>query len=583
MARSAAIGCIVAAGLIAAAGTAEAQTGTNFRPAKTGELGVVASESPAAAREMRAVLERGGNAIDAAVTGVFAIGVARPQSCGIGGGGFLVYRSRTGASRALDFRETAPAAFTKDTLSGPGLHEDFSGHLTVGVPGTLAGMAGALDRYGTLDLDEALRPAERLARVGFRMPASMSRAITSEAERIALFPETRALFLRPDGTAPPAGTLLRQTEYAASLRRIMREGPRALYGGEIARRIVRDMRAPRPDTRDPGLLTVKDFAAYRAKWRTPILGRYRGRLVIGAPPPSSGGIAVQQMLGMLSRFDLGALGQGSADALHYLAEAQKIAFADRGRYVADPDVVDVPTSSLVSSRYARARSAEIDRNRAQEYEPGLGELPARREESTTSLSVIDRRGNAVVITCTIEQEFGSAVIAPGTGFLLNNELTDFGDPGTANEPGPGKRPRSSIAPTIVVNGDRPVLAVGAAGGARIIMGVLQSVVQTVDFDQPIDQALDAPRIDATNGEDGAMLIEEARIDPAVVAELERRGHVLEREGTYASRPRVNAVGIMPVRPGFDPRRSDGRMAASDPRTDDGALAERRAYPAERSR
>jgi gamma-glutamyltranspeptidase/glutathione hydrolase len=576
MRRGAVQGCIaslLALGLTGAP-AAEAQTGSRFRAAETGDKGVVASESTAAARAARDVLVRGGNAMDAAVTGVFAIGVARPQSCGIGGGGFLVYRSRTGRTRALDFRETAPATFAKDTLTKPGIHEDFNGHLTVGVPGTVAGMASALERYGSIDLDTAIAPAERLAREGFRVPTSLAAAMKENADRLALFPAARAIYLRPDGTEHPPGSILRQTDYAASLRRIMRAGPEALYGGTIARRIVRDMRAARPDTKDPGLLTVKDFTNYQAKWRTPIVGRYRNRLVVGAPPPSSGGIAVQQMLNLLGRFDLTRFGQSSADALHVIAEAQKLAFADRARYVGDPDVVDVPTASLVSRRYAEARAREIPLDRARSYAPGLGDPPARPEESTTSLSVIDRQGNAVVVTCTIEQEFGSAVVAPGTGFLLNNELTDFGRPGTANEAGPNKRPRSSIAPTIVVDGDRPVLALGGAGGARIIMGVLLPIVQMIDFDQPLDQALDAPRIDATNGEDGALVVEDRRIAPAVLAELERRGHTLQREGEYGRRPRVNAAGVIAPRPGFDPARVDGRAAAADPRTDDGALAER---------
>jgi gamma-glutamyltranspeptidase/glutathione hydrolase len=556
--------------------TGQEQTGALFRPAKIGERGVIATESPAAARVGRAVLESGGNAIDAAVASVFAVGVARPQSCGIGGGGFLVYRSRTGAARSLDFRETAPAAMRADTLAGPGLHKDFTGHLTVGVPGTVAGMAAALDRYGTLSLREAIAPAERLAREGFRVPATLSAAMADNADRLSLFAEARSTYLQPDGTPYPRGAELRQPGYAASLRRIMRDGPRAFYGGTIARRIVRDMRAARPDTKDLGLLTVKDFTAYRAIWRDPVRGRYRSRTVIGMPPPSSGGIAVQQMLNILRRFDVRGFGNRSANMLHVLAEAQKIAFADRGKYVADPAFATVPTDVLTSPGYAVARARQIDLQRAKTHGPGLGEMPARPEESTTHVSVVDERGNSVAVTCTIEQEFGSAVVAPGTGFLLNNELTDFGAPGSANEPAPGKRPRSSMSPTIVVEPTgRPSLVIGGAGGARIIMGVLQPIVQSVDFDLPVDIALDAPRIDATNGVEGRMIVEDARMDPAVLAELERRGHRLQREGAYSRRPRVNAAGAIPARPGFDPRRVSGSSAAADPRTDDGALAQRR--------
>ena len=580
------------AAVSAAAGVGD--PGSRYRPAKIGKLGVVATESPAAARVGRAVLERGGNAVDAAAATIFAMGVARPQSCGIGGGGFLVYRSRTGRARALDFRETAGAAMRPTTLSGPGLHRQFTGHLTVGVPGTVAGMAAALDRYGTMSFAEALAPGERLARAGFRVPSSLSAAVAANAERLKLFPAAAAQYLRPDGTAPAKGSVLRQPALAESYRRLMRGGPDAFYRGTIARRIVRDMRAPRPETKDPGLLTLKDFAAYRAVWRDPIRSSYRGRLVIGVPPPSSGGIAIAEMLNILSAWDVTKLGNGSADMLHVVAEAQKIAFADRGAYVADPDVVGVPTNRLISAVYAGARSRDIDLARAGTYQPGLGpadteapgrytEAPARAEESTTHVSVLDRDGNAVAVTCTIEQEAGSAVIAPGTGFLLNNELTDFGAPGTANEAAPRKRPRSSIAPTIVVEPTgRPRLVIGGAGGARIIMGVLQPILQTIDFDRTVDGALDAPRIDATNGTDGRVVVEDARLAPEVLAELERRGHRLQREGEYSARPRVNAVGMTPGGPGLDPALTDKPAAAADPRTDDGALAQRAAPNAQRA-
>lgn len=552
----------LATGLLALTPVAEAQNGTKFRPAAKGTKGVVASESYAASRAARAVLERGGNAIDAAATGVFALGVARPQSCGIGGGGFLVYRSASGAARALDFRETAPAAMKADSLVPPGLHKQFTGHLTVGVPGTVAGMQAALNRYGTLSLRDAIAPAEKLARDGFRVPTSMAIAMKDNAKRF--LPEARRVFLRPDGTEQPPGTLFRQPELAASLKLLMDQGAGAMYGGALARAIVRDMRAPRPDTKDPGLLTVRDFAAYRAKWRDALRGTYRGRGVIAMPPPSSGGTTILQMLRILSQFDLAARADGSADTLHLIAEAQKIAFADRGKYVADPDFVNVPVTAMLSEQFAKFRAGQIDPARARTYGPALGEVPARPEESTTSLSVIDDAGNAVVVTCTIEQEFGSGVVAPGTGFMLNNELTDFGAPGTANEPAPGKRPRSSIAPTIVVDDGRPVLAVGGAGGARIIMGVLLPIIQTVDFGKPVDQALDAPRIDATNGRDGALAIEEGRLAPGIAAELITRGHKLELQGEYGRSPRVNAVAQTEL----------GRLAAADPRTDDGALAQR---------
>jgi gamma-glutamyltranspeptidase/glutathione hydrolase len=349
----------------------------------------------------------------------------------------------------------------------------------------------------------------------------------------------------------------------------MRGGRRAFYRGTIARRIVRDMRAARPETKDEGLLALRDLAAYHPRWRTALEGTYRGRRVWAVPPPTSGGIAVLEMLNILEGFDLAAAGQSSATADHLLAEAEKIAFADRGAYVADPDFVDQPTATLISKEYAARRRAEINPLRAGTYPPGSFGAQAHSADanpaaSTTPVSVIDARGDAVAVTCTLEQEFGSAVVAPGTGFLLNNELTDFSGPGTANEARPGKRPRSSISPTIVVDRGRPVLVAGAAGGARIIMGVLLSIVDTVDFGADLAHAVDAERLD--NLGTARLNIEDARVDPVVLTDLEARGHMLVREGEYGPRPRVQLAGIDPV--------TGRRAAASDSRTDRGSLAQR---------
>jgi gamma-glutamyltranspeptidase / glutathione hydrolase len=559
--------------LLAILPTAHAREGSRFHEGVTTRLGVVATESPAAARIGRGVLESGGNAIDAAVATVFALSVARPQSCGIGGGGFMVYRSRTGRTATLDFRETAGAAATPTMFSGPGLHKTFTGHLTVGVPGVVAGMAAALNRYGTRTLARSIAPAERLARQGFRVPLSLQGAAEDNARRLATFPNTAAVWL-PGGQPIKAGTMLRQPGLAATLRRIIRGGTDAFYRGTIARRIVRDMRTPRPQTQDAGLLTLADLAGYRAVWRRPISGTYRGDTVLGMPPPTSGGVAIQEMLNVLEGFDLRAAGQSSALADHLMAEAQKIAFADRAAYLADPRFVRMPISGLVSKDYAALRRAEIDPDRAKTFRAGTFALtPAARAAgavetnpngSTTHVSVIDRRGNAVALTCTIEQEFGSAVMAPGTGFILNNELTDFGDPGTANAAAPRKRPRSSISPEIVVRNGRPVLVAGGAGGARIIMGVLLQIVDTVDFGLSLPQAVDAERLDNQGG--ATINLEETRVDPAQLGLLLARGHRLFGEGEYGPRPRVQLAGVDP--------RTGLRTAVSDSRSDRGSLAER---------
>jgi gamma-glutamyltranspeptidase/glutathione hydrolase len=550
--------CLIALLAACAAATATAREGSRFHPAVSTTLGVVATESPAAARVGRAVLEQGGNAIDAAAATVFALGVARPQSCGVGGGGFLVYRSHTGRVRALDFRETAPAAITPTTFSGPGPHRTFTGHTTVGVPGTVAGMDAALARYGTLRLAEAIAPAERIAREGFRVPTSLSGAMAQNAARLQLFPTAAEQFLVGGQAYAPGATLV-QPQLAASLRRIMRGGPAAFYRGTIARRIVADMNAAR-STGDPGLLTMADFEAYRAVWRPALGSTYRESIVFAMPPPTSGGVAILEMLNILEGFDIASAGKSSTLATHLVAEAQKIAFADRGAYVADPDFVRQPTATLLSKGYAGQRRGEIDPLRAGTYGPGAVDSGG----TTTHVSVIDRRGSAVALTCTIEQEFGSAVVAPGTGILLNNELTDFSGPGTANAAAPGKRPRSSMSPTIVVQIGSPVFVGGGAGGARIIMGVLHGILEVVDFGADLPHAVDAERFDNLGG--SRLNIEEPRFDPAVLAELTALGHTLVPEGEYGPRPRIQLAGV--------DRDTGLRVAVSDSRSDRGSLAQR---------
>ena len=560
-------------GVVAVSG-AEARRGSKFRPpVSTDRGGVVATESLPASRAARGALARGGNAIDAVVAGTFAMGVARPQSCGIGGGGFLVHRSAGGRLATIDFREVAPAAVRADTFAGPGPHKEFTGHRTVGVPGTVAGLSAALEAFGTIPLAEALAPAIELAGEGIEVTGSLSADMATHARRLNRFPESARTFLAEGGVAYPQGSRFRQPDLALTLLGIARSGPDYFYRGPVARAIVESMAtAGEQLPGDAGLMTAADLASYRATFRSPVRGTYRGHEIIGMPPPTSGGVAIIEMLNILEGLDLRGAGQSSADALHFLAEAQKIAFADRGRYIADPDQVRQPVVQLVDKLYAAQRRMEIDPARAKTYQPGQFDAqPARAKgadlnprESTTHLSVIDNRGNAAALTCTIEQSFGSAVTAPRTGVLLNNELTDFSDPGTANEPAAGKTPRSSMSPTIVVRDGRPVLAIGGAGGARIIEGVLLGIVNFIDFGQELASAIDAERIDAAGA---SLIIEEARIDPAVRRDLEARGHRLAPVGEYDNRPRINAAG-------FDPA-TGALRAATDSRTDLGALVSQR--------
>ncbi len=554
--------------LAVAVGDALALEGSQYRNAVRSGGGVVASESPAAAEAGLDVLDAGGNAMDAAVATTFALGVARPQSCGIGGGGFLVYRGADGEAAALDFREAAPAGVTPETFAGQGLYKTFTGHTTVGVPGTVAGMQAALESYGTIDLADAIAPAERMAREGFEVPKSLSEEMGNHLSRLRLYPQTATQFLVGGEEPYSEGSLLIQPDLANTLSLISNEGPAAFYEGDIADRVVEEMQKESVYEGDEGLLTRDDLASYRAVWREPLAGDYRGRELLAMPPPTSGGIAVIEMLNILEGFDLANEGQSSGNALHLLAEAQKLTFADRNEYVADPDFADVPSAELTDKDYAQSRRGEIDPEKAASYTPGnLGEAgrssgeDENTEGSTTHVSVIDAAGNAVALTCTIEQTFGSAVVAEGAGFLLNNELTDFTAPGTANEPEPGKRPRSSISPTIVVENGEPVLVVGGAGGAQIIMGTLLAIVNTVDYGLDPAAAIDAARIDEQSGT--SMTIEQGRVLPQAQAELISRGHEFQRrEGEYADLPRVQAAGI-------DPETGE-RLAATDPRSGESA-------------
>ena len=564
MVRTIAVAACSALLVLACVAGASADEGSLYRESVRTEGGVVATESPAAAGAGLEVLDAGGNAVDAAVATAFALGVAQPQSCGIGGGGFMVYRGADGEVAALDFRETAPEAITADAFQGDGIYTAYTGHKTVGVPGTVAGLNAALERYGTVELSEAIAPAERLAREGFEVPESLTESMGENAGRLRLFPAAREQYL-VDGEDPyePGSTLV-QTDLADTLALISRDGPDAFYRGEIADKVVEDMQNAGDYPGDEGLLTADDLAGYEAKWREPLRGEYRGHEIVAMPPPTSGGIAVIEMLNILEGYDLSEMGQSSADSLHVISEAQKLAFADREEYVGDPDFVDVPTEELTDKGYADDRRSDIAMEEAATaYDPGefgqgdrasgSGDNP---EGSTTHLSVIDEAGNAVALTCTIEQSFGSGVVAPGTGFLLNNELTDFSDPGAANEPEPGKRPRSSMSPTIVVRDGEPVLVVGASGGSQIIMGALHAVVNTVDYGQGPAQAIDAERLDAQFPPE--LILEDGRVSATVESELISRGHVVASEGEYSDVPLVQAAGV-----DLD---TGEHLAATDPRS-----------------
>jgi gamma-glutamyltranspeptidase/glutathione hydrolase len=568
--------CALATALVLAP-PAGAVAGSRFQAALRSAGAVVAAENPQAAEAARQVLDRGGNAMDAAVAAAFAVGVTRPQMCGLGGGGYLVWRSSAGDVTALDFRERAPAATRADTMSGDssGLHRTGTGHLTVGVPGFVRGVADALARHGTMTLAQVIAPAERLARDGFPVPRSLSAHMAGNAQRLKLFPAAARQFLVRGERAYATGATLRQPDLARTLARIADEGPDGFYAGPVAEAIAADMQAAGQVAGDRAILTLQDLADYRARWRPLVTASYRGHQVTTMGPSTSGGVALVEILNIIEGFDLRGMGQSSADAIHVIAEAEKIAMADRGAYAADPDVVDVPVGELTSAAYAADRRRDIDLATAATYKagrfgepaspPGEGdgdEPPPAPAGHTTHVSVIDGAGNAVALTCTLARVFGSAVVAPGTGVVLNNDMNNFSAPGTANEPGPGKRPRGNMAPTIVSRGGRLEYVIGGAGGQRIIMGVLLSLVNAIDYGQDVAHAIDTERFDVLTGL--TLRMEDQRISALVRQQLADRGHKIQRAGEYDGLPFVVGAAVEPE--------TGLRAASSDPRSDLGTVA-----------
>ena len=477
--------------------------GATRRPVRAPH-GMVASESALASRAGMETLKNGGNAVDAAAVVALALAVTLPEAGNLGGGGFMLIRTSDGRSSFLDFRERAPKK------SRPGLYLDAKGNVipgssragvrASGVPGTVAGIALALRRFGSISFADACRPAERLAREGFELTKYQADFLKSAGAKAKLerFPESRRIFQR-DGAYYREGELLRQPELAATFGRLIRQGPQEFYQGETARLIVQAMG-------DRGLITLDDLKEYRAVEREPLSGSYRGYTILTAPPPSSGGVALLEMLNMLEGDRLPELGHNSARYLHLLAEVMRRAFADRAAYLGDPDFVTVPVAQLTSKGYAARLRAGIDPDRAtpsSQVRPGLG--ASAEPQSTTHFSVVDAAGTMVSCTYTINDNFGSGVTVPGAGFLLNDEMDDFtskpGVPnlfgllqGKANAIAPGKRPLSSMTPTIVLRDGKPWFAIGGPGGPRIINAVLQVLVNIVDFGMDLQQAIDLPRI-----------------------------------------------------------------------------------------
>ncbi|KHL13246.1 gamma-glutamyltranspeptidase/glutathione hydrolase [Mumia flava] len=554
--RRTAAALIAAAGLTLAtlvAAPAEAHRGHGHGhapPTSYGTGGAVSSVDANASKIGRDVLAKGGNAADAAVAMAAALGVTEPYSAGVGGGGYFVYYdARTGDVSTIDGRETAPAGITPDAFIDPATGQPYpfspdrvTSGVSVGVPGTLATWEAALDDYGTHSLRRALKPATQLASKGFVVDETFRSQTLQNEERFAAFPDTAALFL-PDGDAPQVGTVFRNRDLAHTYRLIARRGTGVFYDGPIADEIADTVQDPvtSPDTDlpvPPGSMTPDDLAAYEVLRQAPTRVGYRGLDVYGMAPSSSGGTTVGEALNILENFDLEG-GDETAQSLHYYIEASARAFADRGAYVGDPAFVDVPTETLLSQDFADARACTIDPDTATPRPVAAGALtdsgcattaytekPDTENISTTHLSVVDKWGNAAAYTLTIEQTGGSGILVPGRGFLLNNELTDFSavyDEADPNRIEPGKRPRSSMSPTIVLERDRKggwgkgrgkggwgkdkgkgrtetrvKYVLGSPGGSTIITTVLQILMNRIDLGMTLPEAVAAPRASQRN-------------------------------------------------------------------------------------
>ncbi len=536
---------------------------------------MVSTANPWATNAALEILRSGGNAIDAAAAAQFVLNVVEPQSSGIGGGCFILFLPKGAeAPVVIDGRETAPRGVTselfldRDGAEIPFYPERVSGGRSVGVPGTLAACDLALRRFGTRSLPEVLAAASRLAREGFPVSRRLASAIREEEARLRLFEASRRLFFREDGSPLQEGEIFRQPDLARTFQLLAEGGLAVFYEGEIARDIVRCVRQA---THLPGFLELEDLRAYRPLVRDPVRGRYRGYDVFGVGPPSSGGATVIETLQILGGFDLSRYPPGSPDALHLLLEAEKLAFADRDRTIADPDFVRVPVSTLCSPAFAAARRKRLDVDRASEW-PGSAAEEIDSQE-TSHLTVVDAEGNVLAMTTTIEQVFGSCLVVPGRGFLLNNELTDFaGSPIdsagclVANRVEPGKRPRSSMAPTILMRDGRPFLALGSPGGARIIGIVLNVVVNVVDWGMELQDAINFPRIYNRGlawSEPELLYFDDAMLAlrggvPGALARLTQMGHAFADPPVgYRAVGGVHAILVGPngrLYGGADPRR-----------------------------
>ncbi len=534
---------------------------------------MVTAAHPLAARAGREILAAGGGAVDAAIATQMVLNLVEPQSSGIGGGAFLLrYDAATRQVAAFDGRETAPQAATPALFLKPDgtpirFWEAVVGGRSVVVPGVLRMLEKAHARHGKLPWARLFRPAIRLAREGFRVTPRLHRLIAGD-RFLDTYPAARAYFHTEDGEPLPVGHRLRNPALADTLETIAQEGAHAFYTGAIAADIARRARTA---AGNPGKLAPADLRAYEAKARTPVCRPYREFKVCGMPPPTSGGATVAQILGILESFDLRTAGAMTADSVHLIAEASRLAFADRNRFLADPDFVDIPLDALLDRDYLARRAARIDPARSLgTARPGLdAEIAAMPDQpsglSTSHLAVVDAEGNAVSMTTSIEQAFGSRLMV--RGFLLNNQLTDFsfrpevdGRP-VANRVQPGKRPRSSMSPTLVLDeNDELVLAIGSPGGSRIIGYVAERLIAVIDWGLEVQDAIALPNVVNRNG---PTELEKGTSAAELAPALRRRGHAVEVEAMTSG---LHAIAVGPdgtLHGGADPRREGVALGPAD--------------------
>lgn len=495
-----------------------------MRDAK-GENGVVASAKPEASEVGIEIMKKGGNAIDAAVATAFALGVVEPNASGLGGGGFMLIRfAETGEEVFLDFREVAPMLASEDMYEldedGKVLNEEQTvGGKAAGVPGEVAGLLMALDKYGSMSREEVMQPAIDLAENGFLVTDNFSGIIVDNFEKINKFDATKEIYLK-NGLPYEAGDTIKNPDLANTLRIIAEEGRDGFYKGEVAEDIVKTSQET------GGIFTLEDLENYEVKVREPVKGTYKGYEIISAPPSSSGGTHVIQLLNILENYDLKELGHNTTESLHLWSEACKLVFADRGEYMADTDFVDVPLAGLASKEYAKELTNKIDLNKAAK-DVEFSDPYKYESGSTTHFSVMDKEGNIVAVTKTINYFFGCGVTVQGRGFILNNEMDDFNaKPGTSNSIEPGKKPLSSMTPTIVLKEGKPFLALGSPGATRIIPTVAQIISNIIDHGMDVQEAINAPRMFDMRG----TLAVEGRMDKEVIKGLEELGHEVDVRG-----------------------------------------------------